>query len=105
MASYDIVGNISIIASSILIVWKAKMVFSLVNWFTQPNFPRTLYQTKYIDPNFYLWDKTKLKSTKQNVLNVNPQIYTEQKIPKHIFSIKLTKLQDLVFSVKLQFKC
>ena len=52
MASYTIFGDISTIASWILMVWKANFVFGLLNsyivtsyWtqFTQPNIPNQMY--------------------------------------------------------------
>ena len=61
MASYNIFGDISTIAGLILMVWHAKLVFSLLAF--NPNLPNQIYWTKFIEPT--LWNQIhQTKSTK-----------------------------------------
>ena len=54
MASYNIFGDISTIASQILMVSEAKLVFGLQA--AEPDSLNLIYKTKYTRPNFYLGD-------------------------------------------------
>ena len=97
--SYNHFEHILTILSGILMGWKAKLVFGLINWwdltsyqpqFTRPNVPNPIYWTKFVPwglnqiyqiywtifnkPKLQNWIY-KIKYTKQSVSNYKNQIY------------------------------
>ena len=95
MASYNIFVEISMIASRILMVWKAKLVFGLLNWYdltTKPNlrnqnykiFPlglKQIFQTKTTNwvykAKFWIV-KNQMHQTKSIQSNPKKQMWSNQ---------------------------